>query len=110
MSKNRTYRTINDMDEAYYRAHPDEIDSYLATVFEEHAKDGHTPALLSSLRMIARVKGVSFLAEHTGITRNGIQKALSEDAKPGFDTISTIVRAMGYCLTPQRIEMQIGQS
>ena len=61
-----------------------EIDSYLETVFEEYARDGCTPALLSSLRMIARVKGITALSEASGITSNGIQKALSEQAKPRF--------------------------
>ena len=108
MSKNRMYRTIDQIDEEYYRTHPDEIDSYLEIAFEEYAKDGCTPALLSSLRMIARVKGVSALAEESGITRNGIQKALSEQAKPGFDTISTIVKAMGYGITLQRLDVHAG--
>ena len=104
MAKKRSYRTIDQVEEEYYRNHPDEIDSYLVTAFEEFAADGHTPALLSSLRMIARVKGISALAKQSGITRNGIQKALSEEAKPGFDTINTIVNAMGYGITLQRME------
>lgn len=108
MAKNRIYRTIDQIDEEYYRKHPDEIDSYLEVAFEEYAKDGCTPALLSSLRMIARVKGISALAEESGITRNGIQKALSEQAKPGFDTISTIVKAMGYGITLQRLDVHAG--
>ncbi|AFY71941.1 addiction module antidote protein (plasmid) [Thalassoporum mexicanum PCC 7367] len=105
MAEKRQYRTIDQVDEEYYRNHPDEIDSYLATAFEEYAKDGCTPALLSSLRMIARVKGVSALATQSGLTRNGIQKALSEQAKPGFDTINTIVKSMGYGITVQRLDM-----
>lgn len=105
MAKQRTYRTIDQIDEAYYRRHPEEVDSYLATAFEEYVKEVCTPALLSSLRMIARVKGVSALAAESGITRNGIQKALSEQAKPGFDTIYTIVKAMGYSLTLRRLDV-----
>ena len=103
MAKKRPYRTIDQVDEEYYRAHPDEIDSYLTTAFEEYAIDGDTAALLSSLRMIARVKGVSALAEESGLTRNGVQKALSEQAQPGFETINAIVHAMGYELTLQRL-------
>jgi len=100
----RNYRTFDEITEQYYRENPNEIDSFLATAFEEYTKDGFTPALLSSLRMIARVKGVSTLAEESGVTRNGIQKALSEEAKPRFDTINTIVNAMGYGITLQKIE------
>ena len=105
MDKKRTYRTIDQIDEEYYRTHPEEIDSYLETVFEEYTKDACTPVLLSSLRMIARVKGISALADESGITRNGIQKALSEEAKPRFDTINTIVKAMGYGITLQRLDV-----
>ena len=104
MAKLRTYRTFDQANEEYYRAHPDEIDSYLATAFEEYAIDGNTSALLSSLRMIARVNGVSALADESGLTRNGVQKALSEQAQPGFETINAIVHAMGYGFTLQRLD------
>ena len=105
MAKKRNYRTIDQVEEEYYREHPEEIGSYLATAFEEYAKDSCTSALLSSLRMIARVKGVSALARESGMTRNGIQKALSEHAKPGFDTLNTIVKAMGYGITLQKMDV-----
>ena len=98
----RKYRTLNQIDEAYYRKHPDRLDSYLQTVFEVYAKDGDTSSLLSSLRMVARVKGISSLARESDITHNGIQKALSEKSKPRFDTISAIVNAMGYDITVQK--------
>jgi probable addiction module antidote protein len=100
----RKYRTLDEVSEEYYRNHPDEIDGYLTTVFEEYAKDGCTPALLSSLRMIARVKGISVIAEQTGLTRNGIQKALSEQGNPRLENINSIMRALGYHLTLQKIE------
>ena len=108
MAKKQIYRTLDQVDEEYYRHHPEEIDSYLATVFEEYAKDGCTPALLSSLRMIARVKGVSTIAEESGITRNGVQKALSEQGNPRFESVNLIIGAMGYCLMPQRLDIHAG--
>ncbi len=101
----RKYRTLNEVSEEYYHNHPDEIDGYLETCFEEYAKDSCTPALLSSLRMIARVKGISAIAQETGITRNGIQKALSEQGNPRFDNINSIMKALGYRLKPQKIEV-----
>ena len=102
--RGRKYRTFDEVTEDYYRKNPQEIDSFLATAFEEYTKDGYTPALLSALRLIARVKGVSTLAEQSGVTRNGIQKALSEEAKPRFDTIHTIIKSMGYGLTLTKLE------
>jgi len=105
MAKERTYKTLNESEEEYYRNHPDEIDEYLTTAFEEYAKDGRTAALFTQLRMIARVKGVSTLAQETGITRNGIQKALSENGNPKFESINAIMNAMGYRLTPQKLDV-----
>lgn len=40
MARKREYRSLNEIDEAYYRDRPEEIDSYLNTAFEEYAKDG----------------------------------------------------------------------
>ena len=105
----RKLRTFDQVEEEYYREHPDEIESYLKVSFEEYAKDGATSALLSSLRMVARVKGISMLAEETGMTRNGVQKALSEDGNPGFENINAIMQAMGYRLIPEKIEVAPGR-
>jgi probable addiction module antidote protein len=101
----RKLRALDEIDEAYFSDHPDRIDGYLRTCFEEYAKDGCMPALLSSLRMIARVKGISAIAEETGMTRNGIQKAPSEDGNPRLGNINAIMQAMGYRLIPEKLEM-----
>lgn len=107
MADKRAYKTLDESEEAYYRSHPDEIDRYLTTAFEEYAKDECTAALLAQLRMIARVKGVSALAQETGITRNGIQKALSENGNPKFESINTIMHAMRYRLAPQKLNVHV---
>ena len=98
------YRTFTDVEESYFRDHPEEMDDYIAILFEEYAKDGNTGALLSSLRVLGRVKGLSKLAEETGLSRKGIQKALSEDGNPEFASINAIMHAMGYKLTPKKLE------
>ncbi|MGP0592695.1 helix-turn-helix domain-containing transcriptional regulator [Nitrospira sp. T9] len=59
----------------------------------------------SPLRMVARLKGISKLAEETGMTRNGVQKVLSEDGNPGFENINAIMQAMGYRLIAEKLEM-----
>jgi len=98
------YRTFTDVEESYFRDHPEEMDDYIAILFEEYAKDGNTGALLSSLRVLGRVKGLSKLAEETGLSRKGIQKALSEDGNPEFASINAILHAMGYKLTPKKLD------
>jgi probable addiction module antidote protein len=92
----RKYRTFDQVEEEYYREHPEEIDSFLIVTFEEYAKNNDTGALLSALRMISRVKGVTATAEAAGISRKGLQKALSEQGNPLFENVNAILHAMGY--------------
>lgn len=99
----RHFPTLDDIEEQYFRDHPDEIEPYLSEIFEEYAQDGNSAALLASLRVIARVKGVSSLAEETGMTRQGLQKALSEKGNPRLDNINSIMHAMGYRLMPSKM-------
>jgi len=58
--------------------------------------------------VIARVKGISAMAEEIGMTRQGLQRALSSKGNPRLDNINAIMRAMGYQLMPQRLERSVG--
>jgi probable addiction module antidote protein len=97
------YGTLNKVTEEYLRKHPDEIDDYITVLFDEYAESGDAAALFSSLRIVSRVKGVSQIADITGLSRKGVQKALSEHGNPQFSSISAILQAMGYRLTPQKL-------
>jgi probable addiction module antidote protein len=103
----RNFRTLVDIEESYFRDHPEEIDDYLTMIFEEYAKDSDTGALLSSLRVLSRVKGVTKIAEASGMSRRGVQKALSESGNPEFASVTSIIHAMGYRLAPQKLEAGI---
>lgn len=100
----RNYRTIGEVEEDYLRAHPEEVDEYISVLFEEYAENGDMAALLSSLRLVSRVKGVSRVAEASGLSRKGVQKALSENGHPQFESVNAILHAMGYRLAPQKLE------
>jgi probable addiction module antidote protein len=99
----RNYRTIAEVEEGYLRAHPEEIDDYVTILFDEYAQSGDTAALLASLRVVGRVKGVSTIAEIAGLSRKGVQKALSENGNPQFASVNAILHAMGYRLMPQKL-------
>ncbi len=109
MAKKRKYRTFGEVEEGYFQQHPEEIDDYLTICFEEYAQDQCTPALLSSLRMIARVKGITATAEAAGMSRKGLQKALSEEGNPRFESVNAIMHAMGYHLKPEKSGMLAGR-
>jgi probable addiction module antidote protein len=97
------YRTIREVEEEYLRNHPEELDEYLTVLFDEYAQNSDTSALLASLRIVGRVKGLSHLAEVSGLSRQGLQKALSENGNPQFESVNAILHAMGYRLTPQKL-------
>ena len=102
------YRTLDQISIEYFSDHPEEIDAFINEIFAEYAQDGDSAALLSALRVIARVKGISTMAEEIGMTRQGLQKALSAQGNPRLDSINAIMRAMGYQLMPRPLEMSTG--
>jgi HTH-type transcriptional regulator/antitoxin HigA len=101
----RKSRTLDQLEEHYFRDHPREIDPYVKEIFADYAEDGDSAALLASLRIIARVKGISALAEQTGMSRQGLQKALSGKGNPRLDSINSIMHALGYRLKPERFNI-----
>jgi probable addiction module antidote protein len=102
------HRTIGEIEEEYLRNHPEEIDDYITVLFDEYAESGDTAALLSSLRVVGRVKGVTAIAQASGLSRKGVQKALSENGNPQFGSVNAILHAMGYRLTPQKLPLNQG--
>ena len=89
-----TYRTLDNLEEDYFRNHPDEIGPYLDELFEAFAQDNDVGALLASLRTVARVKGMSTIAEEIGVSRQGLQKALSVNGNPRLESVYAIMRAL----------------
>jgi probable addiction module antidote protein len=103
----RNFRTIGEVEEEYLRNHPEEIDNYITVLFDEYAESADTSSLLASLRIVGRVKGVSHIAEVSGLSRQGVQQALSENGNPRFGSINVILHAMGYRLTSQKTATEV---
>ena len=88
------YRTLDDITVEYFNHHPEEIDPFITEAFADYAQDGDSAALLSALRIIARVKGITNMAAEVGMTRQGLQKALSAKGNPRLDNINAIMTGM----------------
>ena len=69
---------------------------YLEAAAEEDLGDGSL--IRAALSDIARAGNMSQLARETGMTREGLYKALSDDGNPSFTTISKIIRTLGMRL------------
>jgi probable addiction module antidote protein len=75
---------------------PEEMQAYLAACFEEDDGDGRLIA--HALGVVARAGSMAQLARDTGISREGLYKALSGDSNPNFGTILKVTRALGLDL------------
>jgi len=100
----RNLRNLDAVEEDYFRKHPEEMDDYIQEIFADYAQDRNAPALLASLRVIAKVKGMSNIAQEIGLTRRGLYKALSAQGNPRFDNINALMHSFGYQLMPQKID------
>ena len=98
--------TLDEFEERYLRNHPHEIDSYLKFIFEALAEDGDVKATLATLRVIAKVKGMGETAKQIGMTRQGLQKALSPNGNPTIDTFNKVLNSFGYRLSVEKIAGQ----
>lgn len=69
---------------------------YLDACLEEAGDD---PAFIThALGVVARARGMTQLARDTGMTREGLYKALSEEGNPSFATVLKVMRALGIRL------------
>lgn len=100
----RKHRSFTEVTEEYLTDRPEEIEEYLKGIFEDYANDPDNGVLLTQLRVVARAKGISAMADDIGMTRQGLQKALSEKGNPRLENINAIMQALGYRLAPQRLE------
>ncbi len=86
-------------DSAEFLQTDEDIRLYLEACIEEAGDD---PAfIVHALGVIARARNMSQLARDTGLTREGLYKALSPDGNPTFSTVAKVAKALGLRITLQ---------
>ena len=78
-------------DIADYLDDDEMIQEYLNTVLE----DGDSQDIITAVGHIAKAIGMSKIAEQTGLSRPSLYKAFSKNAKPQFETVLKVLRAVG---------------
>jgi len=68
---------------------------------QEALESGKPELVLPALGDIARARGMAQIARDTGLGRESLYKALAPGAKPRFDTILKVARALGVKLSAQ---------
>ena len=78
---------------------PEAIEAFLEDAFES----GDPSFITHALGIVARAKGMSQLAEETGLSRQALYKALSSEGRPEFGTVLKVAAALGFRLHPERV-------
>ena len=86
-------------DTADYLKSEADMVAYLEACLEEAPED---PAFLAeALGTIARAHGMPDVAKRTGLTREGLYKALSRNGNPRLGTVLKVMRALGLKFIPR---------
>lgn len=86
-------------DSAEHLETEEDIQLYLEACIEEAGDD---PAfIVHALSVIARARNMSQLARDTGLTREGLYKALSPEGNPTFSTVVKVANALGLQIIVQ---------
>ena len=63
---------------------------------------GHAGYIANALGIIARARGMAGLAAETGVKRQQLYRALSEDGNPTLETLTKVISALGFRLSAER--------
>ncbi|MDX9990189.1 addiction module antidote protein [Thiothrix unzii] len=81
-------------DAADYLDDEETIAAYLSEALEDPDPD----TFLMAVRTVARARGMTQLAKDSGLGRESLYKALTPGAKPRYDTMMRVIRALGVKL------------
>jgi probable addiction module antidote protein len=70
----------------------------IAAYLDAYLEDGTPEELLRAVNTIARSRGMSELARQTGISREALYRAFSDNGNPTLDTLLRVMKAFGVRL------------
>ncbi len=97
MSSELKVADLPDFDMAEMLKTEEDVAHYLTLVLDENDIGEFTHAL----GIVARSRGMSAVAEKSGLTREALYKALRPSSQPRFDTIYKVCQALGVRLVAQ---------
>jgi probable addiction module antidote protein len=87
---------ISGFDVTEHLDNEEVIAEYLAAALEDPNPD----VFLAALADVAKARGMAQLAKDSGQSRESLYKTLSPGAKPRFETIVKITKALGVPIAP----------
>ncbi len=86
---------VKEFDPSAYLDNDEVIAEYLTAALE----DGNPDVFLSAVGTVAKARGMSEIAESTGLGRESLYKAFAPGAKPRNDTVQKVLQSLGVTLT-----------
>ena len=74
---------------------PEMVAAYIDAILE----DGDSRLIAAALGDVARSKGMTEIAKKTGVTREGLYKALSAEGDPRLTTFLGVIKSLGLRLS-----------
>jgi probable addiction module antidote protein len=74
-------------------------DKVMAEYLSLAAQDENPAMLLKAIADVAKAKGMAKVARDSGLGRESLYKSLANGAKPRFETVAQILRALNVRLT-----------
>ena len=97
MSISKTKTKLLPFDATRYLTDTAAVAEYMTAVLETEDPD----LLLLALGDVARARGMAQVAKDAGLGRESLYKALAPGAKPRFDTVLKVAKALGVRLAVQ---------
>lgn len=95
MSTSKARSKLIPFDAARYLTDDAAVAEYMTAVLETDDPE----LLLLALSDVARARGMAQVAKDAGLGRESLYKALAPGAKPRFDTVLKVARALGVRLS-----------
>jgi probable addiction module antidote protein len=86
---------VSNYDPSAFLDDDEVIAEYLTAALEDENPD----VFLAAVGNVAKARGMSAIAEYTGLGRESLYKAMTPGAKPRYDTVLKVLNSLGVKLT-----------
>jgi len=77
-----------------------------ARLVDDALSTGNAAYIAKAIGVVARARGMSKLAEETGLSRQALYSALSENGNPSLDTVMKVIHALGIELHAGAVQQE----
>jgi len=86
---------VTEFDASAYLEDDEVVAEYLTAALEDPNPD----VFLAAVGNVAKARGMSAIAESSGLGRESLYKALTPGAKPRYDTVLKVLQSLGVKLS-----------